>query len=104
MNMLKGNATLLKPEVLLRFMLYSNGNYQRSIQLAPDAWVDFDTAFGPDFQPGTEHKVTLLNPERKAVPYVVVVAKTPFMCQIPHPDGSGKMIPLATLYLAPAAQ
>jgi hypothetical protein len=102
MNKFKGNATILKPEVLLRFMLYSNEHQQQSIQLAPDAWVDFDTAFGPDFQTGTQHKVTLLNAERKAIPYQVVVADTPILHQIPHPDNNGRMIPLAMLYLAPA--
>ena len=103
MSTLKGNATLPTPEVLLRFILYSDSSCQAVTQLAPDAWVDFNTAFGPKFQAGTEHKVSLVNPDRKLISYKVVVAKAPVLEQKPNPEETGEMIPIAMLYLMPAA-
>ena len=102
MNILNGNATASTPEVLLRFLLYKDNSYQYTTQLAPDAWVDFDTVFGPQFKTGTQHQVTLLNAGRKPTTYQVVVAKAPLLQQIPHPEEHGQQVPLAMLYLAPA--
>lgn len=97
------NVIPLMPEVLLRVMLYNDSTRRSTTQLAPDAWVDFDTAFGPTFQAGTEHQVSLVNTDRKPVSYKVVVANPPLLEQGPHPDDSGKVIPIAKLYLMPAA-
>jgi len=102
MNTLKSNPTLLKPEVLLQFRLCPDANHPTDTPLAPDAWVDFDTAFGPQFQLGTEHNLIGLSPERQAHRYVV--AKTPFLHQIPAPPGLPvEKISLATLYLEPVS-
>ncbi|MVM35279.1 hypothetical protein GO755_34980 [Spirosoma sp. HMF4905] len=101
MNTLQSNATLLNPEVLLRLLLYKDSSQQSTTQLAPDCWIDFDTAFGPQFQVGTQHKVSVLNADRKSSPYSVVVAKSPILGQIPHPEQEQVMVPTATLYLLP---
>lgn len=103
MNIPIENATLLVPEVLLRLMLYTDNTQTLTTQLAPDAWVDFDTAFGPTFQAGTEHRVSLMNADRKSTPYRVVVAHPPILGQKPHPDEKDVMVPMATLYLLPTA-
>ena len=97
MNTLKSNPTLLKPEVLLRFMLDTDQQADRV--LAPDTWVDFDTAFGPQFQVGTEHTLTLLSPPSQERCFRV--SKPPFLEQFPSADG--RLMPMTTLYLAPAA-
>jgi len=102
MNILNGNATLSTPEVLMRFLLYKDSTYQYTTQFAPDAWVDFDTIFGPQFQAGTQHQITLLTDNRKPATYQVVVAKAPLLQQVPHPDQHGQQVALAMLYLAPA--
>ncbi|MVM33810.1 hypothetical protein GO755_27480 [Spirosoma sp. HMF4905] len=104
MDVQEGNATLLTPQVLLRLMLYTDTSQRSATQFAPDAWVDFDTAFGPTFQVGTEHQMAIVNEDRKSIPYRVVVVKAPLLEQTPHPDESGDMVPMATLYLMPAAQ
>lgn len=97
------NVRPLIPEVLLRVMLYNDATRQSTTQLAPDAWVDFDTAFGPTFQAGTEHQVSLVNDDRKSFPFKVVVTNAPLLGQSPHPDNTNVMVPVATLYLMPAA-
>ncbi|WP_460974080.1 hypothetical protein [Spirosoma migulaei] len=103
MNTLQSNATLLNPEVLLQFLLYKDSSRQATTKLAPDCWIDFDTAFGPTFQPGTEHKVSVFSPDCKPVLYKVVVARSPLLGQMPHPDQEQVMVPTATLYFLPAA-
>ncbi|GAB3951183.1 hypothetical protein GCM10028805_30790 [Spirosoma harenae] len=99
MNTQKHHPTLLKPEVLLRVMLDDNFEpaYPQSL-LAPDTWIDFDTAFGPQYQSGTEHMLTLLNPPIQAINYRV--AKTPILAQFRSKNG--KLIPMAMIYMAPA--
>lgn len=103
MDALENNVIPLNPEVLLRFMLYNDMSRQSATQLAPDAWVDFDTAFGPTFQAGTEHRISVLAADRQSVPYKVVVTNPPLLEQEPHPEHTGKIVSIATLYLLPAA-
>lgn len=99
MNALKTHPALLKPEVLLRFVLATDAVSATEETIAPDTWVDFDTAFGPQFQRGTEHTLTLLSPPNQAIAYRVT--KTPFLKQVAYKNG--RVIPMTTLYLAPAA-
>ena len=99
MNSLKTHPALLKPEVLLRFVLVTDTPTDTERPLAPDTWVDFDTAFGPQFQRGTEHTLTLLSPPNQATAFRVT--KTPFLEQVSYKNG--KVVPMTTLYLAPAA-
>ena len=99
MNTLKTSPTLLKPEVLLRFVLATDATHSSDNLLAPDTWVDFDTAFGPQFQKDTEHTLTLLSPPNQATAFRVT--RTPFLEQFSFKNG--KTIPMTTLYLAPAA-
>ncbi|GAB2538069.1 hypothetical protein [Spirosoma aerophilum] len=97
------NASLLTPEVLLRLMLYTDQSRQTVTQFAPAAWINFDTAFGPDFQMGTEHRVSMVNENGKFTSYRVVVDKPPFLEHMPHPDKKEVYTPTLTLYLVPAA-
>ncbi|WP_420151242.1 hypothetical protein [Spirosoma sp.] len=103
MDSSENNVIPLNPEVLLRVMLYNDTSRQSATQLAPDAWVDFDTAFGPTFQTGTEHQVSFMNDDRKSTPFRVVVTHGPLLAQQPHPVDKEVMVPVATLYLMPAA-
>jgi hypothetical protein len=103
MGSFESNAFLLTPEVLLRLMLYTDQTRQTVTQFAPAAWVNFDTAFGPDFQVGTEHRVSMVNENGKLTSYKVVVDKPPFLEQMPHPDKRDMNAPTVTLYLMPAA-
>ncbi|UFH52273.1 hypothetical protein [Spirosoma sp. KNUC1025] len=103
MNFPENNVIPLNPDVLLRVMLYNDPTQNSATQLAPDAWVDFDTAFGPTFQAGTEHQISLVNADRTSSPFRVTVTDFPLLEQKPHPDDEEIMIPVATLYLMPAA-
>ncbi|QMW06769.1 hypothetical protein [Spirosoma foliorum] len=97
----QSNATLLNPEVLLHLLLYTSPTQQATTQLAPACWIDFDTAFGPYFQPGTEHQVSLLTANYKSTPYKVVVASPPVLGQMPNPEQENALVPTATIYLLP---
>ena len=103
MEFSESNVIPLNPDVLLRVMLFNDKTRKSATQLAPDAWVDFDTAFGPTFQAGTEHQVSLVNADRKSSPFKVVVTNAPLLEQKPHPEDAEVMIPVATMYLMPAA-
>jgi hypothetical protein len=99
MDVIKSNLTLLKPEVLLRFRLCTDAEHPTDMPLSPDTWVDFDTAFGPHFQSGTEHHLLRLGPECPDNWYVV--AKEPYLNQTTHPNYGDKKLLMATLYLKP---
>jgi hypothetical protein len=101
MKFFQGNAILTKPEVLLRFMKYEQGDRDQSNALGPDTWIDFETAFGATFQFRTEHDLTF--PEHPQANGRYVVAAVPFMQPIAHPNGSDIRVPLMTLYLVEAS-
>lgn len=99
MNSQTHHPTLLKHEVLLRVMLDSDFlPVSADSMLTPDTWIDFDTAFGPQFQLGTEHTLTLLTPPSQPTCYRV--AKTPMLAQFRSKNG--KLMPMAMIYMAPA--
>ncbi|QKZ12927.1 hypothetical protein [Spirosoma sp. KUDC1026] len=102
MSIFQGNAILVKPEVLLRFVLFEQGNRDQRSVLGPDTWIDFETAFGTTFQFRTEHELTFPDQARANGRYVV--AAVPFMQPVAHPNGSGVRVPLMTLYLVEASQ
>jgi hypothetical protein len=97
MSIFQGNAILAKPEVLLSFVVYEEGDRDKARVLGPDTWIDFETAFGNTFQFKTEHELTF--PDHPQANGRYVVAAVPFMQPVAHPNGSGVRVPQMTLYL-----
>ncbi|MFD2574520.1 hypothetical protein ACFSUS_28045 [Spirosoma soli] len=83
------------PKGLIRFMLYTDTNRRRAIQVSTDQWTDVATVYGDLYSYGETLDMNL--GELGPGPYVV--AMLPLLKHIPHPDQPGQVVPLRVVYL-----
>ncbi|MBC8151724.1 MAG: hypothetical protein H7Z72_02320 [Bacteroidetes bacterium] len=99
---MKGNATMLKAEALLRFVCYTSPDRKCAAVMGDDCWVDKQTALGSKFALNTEHDLTFLLGDRESSRYTV--AMLPLIRRVVDPRGSGNPVVHVTIYLARTAE
>ena len=95
---MESNATMLKAEAQLRFMLYTSPKRANVIPISGDIWADRKMALGNHYAPGTEHRFTALRGKCESTAYVV--AMLPLVRRVAHPNQMGNTILHVTIYLA----
>ncbi len=97
---MESNTTLLTPQVLVRFKLYTDSNRTAARSIGAPVWMDAQTVFGPGFDYGSAHEFTFL--EQGGQPSRYMVAMPPFVRTIDRPGHCNDLDILVTIYLAPA--
>ena len=98
---MNNEAKAVAPQVLLRFMLYTDVNRRRAAQVGIDRWVDFESVSEGQYNYGTEHELTFAEFDHQ--PGLYRVAMMPHLRQIAHPSQNDRQISLQTIYLTTAA-